>query len=185
MVVVNPTIRRIYMEGFPRPAGIVNEIVVHGTGGGQSAAGIIRWMEQGERAAQYRQGIALFHDLVDRDGTIHNIIDHARWVYHSGSGNHDRETIGIELVNPMAGNAGPYTDDQYDALGERILEIMETYPITAIAGHGYNQTKYSRKPKACPGEAFDWERLYDWLLDEGYVATLRGEYIFGIRRSAA
>ncbi len=160
-IIVNTTIRDKYHQGFDRDQPIT-EIVIHGTGGGANAQGLINWMLNGERAAEYQKGVGLFHYLNDRNGDIYEIIDPARWVYHSSSGIHDKYTIGIEHINPNPKNAAEYTDAQYTALEELILKLLDDYPlINTIVGHVQNTLKYSgpKYVKApCPGN-FNWTRL--------------------------
>jgi N-acetyl-anhydromuramyl-L-alanine amidase AmpD len=158
---INRTIREKYTPGFLRPSKPI-EIVIHGTGGGASADVMIKWIEAGERATEYVKGIALFHYLVDFDGTTTEIISPDNWVYHSSSGSHDQLTIGIELMNKSAGNTNGYTDLQYGCLFNLITDLMDKYPIKSIVGHGYNDLKYSGTDKACPGN-FDWARLGEFL----------------------
>jgi N-acetyl-anhydromuramyl-L-alanine amidase AmpD len=143
---------------FSRNIADITEIVCHGTAGGQSAKGIIKWMLSGEREEEYKKGIALFHYEIDRNGDIYQIIPDLNWVYHSSSGRHDKKTIGIELVNPVIENKGKYTIDQYNSLFSLIKRMMQLYPIDHIAGHGGNKLKYSGSYKNCPGE-FDWVLL--------------------------
>jgi len=142
---------------FERPLGSIREIIIHGTGGGKNEESIINWMLSGERAAEYKKGIALYHYSIDRDGSVTQIIPDNYFVYHSSSGAHDRVTIGIELLNPYVDNHGGYTDEQYVSLLNLINGLKEKYPITVIAGHGATGNKYSNKPKNCPGEFFDWD----------------------------
>ena len=102
-IIVNTSIREKYMAGFPRP-GQVTEIVIHGTGGGSTSKAMINWIMGGEREKEYRRGIALFHYLIGREGGITEIINPSKWVYHSSSGIHDKETIGIDHINLDAKN---------------------------------------------------------------------------------
>ena len=158
------------MAGFDRKDS-PTEIVIHGTGGGASAAALIDWMRSGERAKDYSRGIGLFHYLNDFDGSITEIIDPKKWVYHSTSGQHDALTIGIENMNKSPHNDNGYTDKQYTALFELIDELMKKYSIKSIVGHGYNGKKYSNLDKNCPGN-FDWQKLGKHLSDKG----VRTEY---------
>ena len=153
-----------------RDTAIVNEIVIHGTAGG-SCKGIQNWMLGGERAKEYYRGIALFHYLVGRDGEIVQIINPNYWVYHSSSGKHDKETIGIELVNNSAKNDNPYTEKQYKALYKLIFdELFVKFPITRICTHNYNVMKYAKRKRICPGPKFDWNRLDDELKKRGFAS---------------
>ncbi len=148
-------------ENFIRSLLDITEIVVHGTGGGQSAPAILKWMENGERSVQYRKGVALFHYEIDRNGDIYQVIPPSYWVYHSSCGKHDKCTVGIELVNPKVENLGGYTDKQYESLIEFFKDHISDYfvNVKSIVSHGYNKQKYSGKYKNCPGQEFDWDRL--------------------------
>jgi N-acetyl-anhydromuramyl-L-alanine amidase AmpD len=137
----------------------IEEIIVHGTGGGVSASAIINWMLGGERKAEYERGIALFHYEIDRNGDVYQIISPKYWCYHSSSGRHDKKTIGIELVNPIKENHGSYMIQQYNSLCNLIKMFMTTYDLKVIAGHGATKQKYSGGYKNCPGEKFEWSIL--------------------------
>lgn len=158
IIIKDDRIREIWHRGFNREK-TPNEIVIHGTGGG----GTYQWVLQGGRKELYRRGIALFHYLIERDGSVTEIIDPDRWVYHSSSGKHDEKTIGIELVNPKSNNSAPYTDEQYKALFGLVIDyLMEKYPISVIVSHNHNKRVFSKGKKKCPGN-FDWKLLKDEL----------------------
>jgi hypothetical protein len=137
----------------------ITEVVIHGTGGGLSAKGIINWMLGGERASQYVKGVALFHYEIDLNGDVYQILDDKYWVWHSTSGKHDKNTIGIELVNTSSENKGGYQIEQYEALIKVLKLLLPKYPITKIGGHGAVQKKFSGGYKLCPGHLFDWGML--------------------------
>lgn len=146
-------------EEFERNLDLIYEIVLHGTAGGRTASGMLRWMLTGERAKEYRRGVALYHDLLDRNGDVYAIIPYHYWVYHSSSGKHDKRTIGIEMINPEKDNDSEYTNEQYEGLFKHIEYLLSVIPsIKSIVGHGSNKLKYSGKYKECPGN-FDWDRL--------------------------
>lgn len=150
-------------DGFKNPEAII----LHGTGG----SGTLEYVRLGlERMNQYIRGIGLFHDLIERDGTLWNIIDWDRWVFHSTSYVEDRATIGIELLNPSYYNADGYTFSQYNSLMTHIFDfLLVKYPsIHIIASHDRYAKKYSnRKPKPCPGPLFDWDRLESEMRNRG------------------
>jgi N-acetyl-anhydromuramyl-L-alanine amidase AmpD len=164
---IDLAIRNKWHKGFERPVH-PSEIVIHGTGGG----GTYSYILNGGRADEYRRGIALFHYLVDRDGTVTEIIDPDRWVYHSSAGRHDSKTIGIELLNPSRANDEEYTDKQYTALGLLLQELMERYTIRVIRGHSRSYEMFNGKTKPnpqCPGN-FNWDYITNQLE--------LGEYIY-------
>jgi N-acetyl-anhydromuramyl-L-alanine amidase AmpD len=192
MIVRNTSIRDKYTRGFERSAP-PRAIIIHGTGGG----GTLKWMENAAesrdgrdrvRAARYRRGIGLFHYLVERDGTAVEVIDPAMWVAHSTSGDYDRGTVGIELLNPGFTNAAEYTEHQYAGLFSLVDMLMSMFPIRTIAGHHVTAVRYSGPASRkglppCPGN-FDWERLCMHLSSGGFLFRRGREMIDDIRRDA-
>jgi len=164
-IIVDKQVRTKYQKGWIKKIREIpiDEIVIHGTAGGNSAESLLLWMLNGQRAKEYYKGIALFHYLIDRaDSNIVEVLDPSYWVYHSSSGKLDRKTIGIELINPSKTNREPYTEEQYTLLFDLIFKhLLPTYPtITQIVSHDYNILTYSGKPpKGCPGAGFDWSLL--------------------------
>ena len=149
-------------KGFDRNGQQITEVVIHATGG----IGAIRYVEGGERKAEYLQGIALFHYCVESAGSVVQIVDDDRWVYHSSSGGYDAGTIGIETENDRIN--GTFNAAQIEILQTLIFEqLMAAYPIKTISTHSYNFEHYSpdafRKwaqdhgqPYSCPGSSFPW-----------------------------
>jgi len=167
-------------------------IVLHGTGGGDTSEGIIKWMLSGgqlsngkSRKKQYKRGVALFHYLIDRRGKIVEIIDPDRWVFHSLSWTKDRFTIGIELVNPHPNNGDPYNSQQYESLFYLIFDhLFNKYPINTIVSHQRMAYKYSGKEKNCPGN-FDYNKLEDELTNRDYIYSHNPNYesYWGIQKN--
>ncbi len=147
--------------GFKRNLGI-NEIVVHGTGGGSSAEALMNWIISGERQESYQDGIGLFHFIIDYDGTVYQIAPVDIWFYHSSCMGHDALTIGVELMNKSVVNKNEYTEQQYIALSNLIYKFAFMSENFRIVGHDYNGLYYSHLVKGCPGN-FDFEKLYDML----------------------
>jgi len=169
---IEKRIREKYHQGFEREISDINTVVIHGTAGGNSAKGLIKWMLSGEREEQYKRGIALFHYLIDKNGKIYEIINPDRWVYHSSSGSQDQHTIGIELINSGKNNEEEYTTKQYIALWKLLFgKIGEKYNIKRIIGHGAQKRKWSGGYKNCPGN-FEWfylgaaVKLYDYKISD-------------------
>jgi hypothetical protein len=153
-------------EKFKRTNEDITEIVVHGSGGHDTATGIIGWMLNGglmadgtTREKDYRKGISLFHTEIDRNGDVYNILSPLYWCYHSSSGQHDKCSIGIELVSIKPDNKAIYSDEQYSSLYEMIDAYLGVFPIKTIVGHGFNKKKYKGGYKNCPGTYFDWNKL--------------------------
>ena len=148
---------------FARELDDIEEIVIHGTGGGVNAIGMLKWMlSPGGRIEEYKRSVGLFHFLIDRGGEIIQLYDITRWMYHSSSGAHDKATIGIEMINPSTNNATEYSSEQYTALVYLIANITKTAKIKTIVGHGYNKKKFTGGFKNCPGR-FDWVSLVELL----------------------
>jgi len=164
-IIVDRQIRTKYQQGWINKIrkNDITELVLHSTAGGLSAEGLLKWILSGERSKEYYKGIALFHYLIDRDEPhIVEVIDPSYWVYHSSSGTHDKETIGIEMLNPSKTNRAPVTENQYTLLFNLIFKhLLPTYPtIKSIVSHDHNMQFYSKlTPKGCPGSGFDWTRL--------------------------
>ena len=152
----------MYHKGFKRDINDISEAVIHATHG-KSANGLLSWMIGGERAAQYKKGIALFHFLIGRLGEVYQIAPVARWYYHSSSGKHDKQTIGIELLNSLPNNEGDFTERQYVALEDLLFNVLfpNCKKIRRIVSHDYNYNTYSNNRKGCPGKNFSWTQMRD------------------------
>jgi hypothetical protein len=156
-----------------RDKSLINEITIHGTAGASNAKTLISWMigpKNGvaERNAEYVKSIALFHYLLDRDGTIYQIIDPLYWVYHSSSSINDKFTIGIECIKPDPTNMCDLTELQYQGLFSLIFDyLMVEFPISRIASHNYRARKYKGYGWNCP-KTFDWKRLSMELTQHNY-----------------
>lgn len=189
-IIVDRQVRQKYQRGWvnkPREASLpVTEFVVHGTAGGTDVNAFLRWMMNGERAAEYLKGIALFHYFIGRGGEIVEIIDPQFWVWHSSSGRHDKQTIGVELINPSKINDAVYTDAQYTALVALIVhETLPAYPaLTRIVSHNVNQQTYSPSygGKQCPGKGFDWKRFATLLQKAGVKIKNQGFEVIELDR---
>jgi len=155
-------ISEAWHKGFARKTDDINEVVVHGTGGGTNGKVFLNWMATQGRPDEYSRGIGLFHFLIDTDGTVYQTAHLDRWYYHSSSGQHDKQTIGIELLNSNQNNEAEYTSFQYKALVELLSDLFRSYKITDIVSHNFNKYKYSNGNKNCPGN-FDWDHLHDVL----------------------
>jgi len=185
MITINEELRHFY-PCLEREKEDVNEIILHGTGGSESATGLIRWMlSEDGRHKEYAQSIALFHYIIDRKGEIIQLYDPwSSWMFHSSSRFHDKNTIGIEMCNPDKKNQAEYTKEQYIYVVELFKELYEIQPIEKISGHTVTAIKYSGKPNAtpCPGN-FDWKRLCDMLAKESFIFDFEDQRIFNIKKS--
>ena len=177
--VITHDVENIYQGGIAgkvRDLNSVTEVVVHGTGGGSTPDALVSWVLGGERRADYEMGISLFHYTIGRDGKVIQILDPKYWCYHSSSGQHDAETIGIELLNPDSGNHGTYTDEQYKSLNTLIFKYLKPRMngINHIVSHKFNYEKFSGGTKNCPGEGFDWNRIVLYASSKGKNAQYTG-----------
>lgn len=152
-----------------RPLDKVNEIVIHHTAGDGSWNGLKKWMlsESCERKEQFKKFIGLTHYYINKDGSVWQPFFLDTWLYHSCSGKHDKETIGIELVH----SAGDFAESQYEALTGLIEHITKQCPITRIVSHDYNYKHYSGKAKGCPSAWFNWTELKSRLDEKGLNFT--------------
>jgi len=176
-IIIDRQVRTKYQAGWIHKVRTnpITEIVLHGTAGGMSAEGLLLWILSGERAKEYYKGIALFHYIIDRtESNIVEVIDPSYWTYHSSSGVHDKETIGVEMVNPSKTNREPFTDNQYKLVFNLIFKhLLPTYStIDKIVSHDHNMKVYSgMPPKGCPGSGFDWTLLEKELTKNGKKFT--------------
>jgi hypothetical protein len=167
-----------WSKGFNRVIDDVEELVIHGTGGGISVKALLQWIINGERAKSYKQGIGLFPFAIDLDGTLYQLINNPgiHWFYHSNSHIHDKKTIGVELLNKSSQNANDYTDAQYETLYWLAFEYMPYYfkNYSRIVGHDYNYNKYAHNKKGCPGTGFDWSNLESKMLQKNIEFETEG-----------
>lgn len=191
-IIIDKNIRTKYKVGWinhvrKKP---ITEIVIHGTGGGTTTQGFLKWMYDGERAADYVKGVGLFHFFVGKDGAVVETLDTEYWVWHSTSDGHDENTIGIECLNSSKSNRDPYTDVQYNSLFKLIFEhLVPLYPtINRITSHKYNILKYNSPSvaqkylKDCPGNGFDWTKLDAVLKKYGYTFSVDGNLRYNIKK---
>ncbi len=101
------------------------------------------------------------HCLIRRNGEIIQYVPFNKRAWHAGvSSWQGREqcndfSVGIELEGT---DEIPYTDNQYNRLGELINALREAYPsISPHAVTGHEHIAPGRKTD--PGPAFDWQRL--------------------------
>ena len=155
-------------HGYARAIADINEITVHGSGGGSSSMALLNWMssENCERKELYKKGIGLFPYTIDFNGDIYNLMPVNNWYYHSDAGQHDSHTIGIEMMNSGQGNSGKYTNVQYASLFELMSDLCSKYPITDIHSHDANRRMFSNMPqKPCPGMNFNWSQLEEYVTE--------------------
>ena len=149
----------------------VTEIVIHHTAGDGSWKALKNWIlsDTCERKAMFKKFVALTHFYIDKDGTINQIYFLDRWTYHSCSGKHDKQTVGIEMVH----SKGEFKEAQYNSLADLIQHITTICPVKTIVSHDYNYMTYSKKAKGCPGNDFKWGKLDEMLKARGITLNIR------------
>ncbi len=107
------------------------------------------------------------HLLIDREGALTQFVSFNDRAWHAGESRFRGRTrcndfaIGIELEGT---DTDPYSAPQYAALAAVTAALIAAYPgigTRTIAGH----SDVSPGRKTDPGPAFDWQRLYDGLLE--------------------
>ncbi len=107
------------------------------------------------------------HLLIDREGGLTQFVSfndrawHAGESFFRGRARCNDFAIGIELEGT---DMDPYTEVQYAALAAVAAALVSAYPGISprtIAGH----SDVAPGRKTDPGPAFDWQRLYDGLID--------------------
>jgi hypothetical protein len=171
-------IRNKWHSGYERTKPVI-WFVIHGTAGG----GTLHWIrnivkENSQRGKAYKKGIGLFHYLIERDGTIWEVINPDKWIWHASIGSFDGGTIGVELLNPSYKNTDSYTSQQYDSLLNLYNYLRsDKYPeMDVMISHNrakikINNGKYGGK--ACPGPGFDWT-LWKNMVGELYSYNHNG-----------
>ncbi len=113
--------------------GAIDSIVIHGTGG-STATGAISTLQNPSKTVSA-------HYVVDKDGTIYQLVKEEDTAYHATWFN--SRSIGIEVVQaklekPTDGNYyEPYTPEQLAATKELVLDISRRYgiPPESILSH--------------------------------------------------
>ena len=105
------------------------------------------------------------HFLIERDGQITQFVSCNDRAWHAGQSTFNERSacndfsIGIELEGT---DDVPYTDSQYQALGELTHTLRTHYRLEHVRGHCH----IAPTRKTDPGSAFDWARyakLGSWL----------------------
>jgi len=127
------------------------------------------------------------HYMIDRDGTIYELVPDDRVAYHAGKGEIPKEpqytdrlnhySIGIELLaigakEEMASMIDAetydkiseehigYTDEQYEALDALIDVLVARHPtLEKTRDHIIGHDEYAPERKTDPGSLFDWGKI--------------------------
>lgn len=142
----------------------VSFIVIHITGGNRLSSAINTFMHPnpigGKRSAHY---------IIDRDGTIVQMVNETNISWHTGDGN-NHESIGIEhICSPHS----QITDLQYAASAALVQHLCNKYGIPVIhnttprAGGiiGHCEIAPGVHP-GCPNSVWNWNRYID-LVETG------------------
>lgn len=106
------------------------------------------------------------HYLVDRDGSIYQMVDESLRAWHAGVGSWrgqndiNSRSIGIEIVNvgeDAEGNREPFPDVQIESVISLCKDIQGRYDIAPENIVGHADIAPSRKQD--PGEAFPFKKL--------------------------
>lgn len=111
-----------------------------------------------------RSGVSC-HYLVDRDGTIYQLVADGRRAWHAGrSALHgvptdmNARSIGIEIVNRGDGKT-PFTEAQYRALEQLVPWLAKTHDVPMRNLVGHKDVAIPPGRKSDPAENFDFNRI--------------------------
>lgn len=112
------------------------------------------------------------HFLIERDGGITQFVSCNERAWHAGQSTFNDQSacnnfsIGIELEGT---DDLPYTNNQYQALGELTQTLKAHYPLKHVRGHCH----IAPTRKTDPGPAFDWGRYA--ILGNWHISQLPNE----------
>jgi N-acetylmuramoyl-L-alanine amidase len=129
-----------------------NLVIIHHTSNATSAQAL-RTLTTPERKVSA-------HYLIDRDGTIVQLVSESDRAWHAGLSwwggitDVNSASLGIELDNT---GSEPFADAQIDALLALLTDIRQRYPIPTANFIGHGDVAPARK--ADPSPLFPWARL--------------------------
>ena len=129
-----------------------NLVIIHHTSNATSAQAL-RTLTSPERKVSA-------HYLIDRDGSIVQLVRESDRAWHAGLSwwggitDVNSASIGIELDNT---GSEPFADAQIDALLALLADIRQRYPIPTANFIGHGDVAPTRK--ADPSMLFPWDRL--------------------------
>lgn len=133
----------------------ISMIVVHGTGT-MSDSSALDWISRKESKVSY-------HYLIAKDGEIYQLVKDEHKAWHAGKSSYNFREVG-NSVNPISigvaltgDGSQPYTDAQYEALGNLLADLMAKYRIPPTDVRGHNEVSPGRKTD--PYHVFDWHRV--------------------------
>jgi len=127
-------------------------VVLHFTAMQDSAAALARLSSPAHEVSA--------HYLIDRDGTLFQLVEEQRRAWHAGAGSWggagdvNSRSIGIELDND---GRSPFAAPQIDRLEQLLGTLLRRWQIPPKGVIGHSDLAPTRK--ADPGRRFDWRRL--------------------------
>jgi len=164
---VDTTTYRLTNQAQPkRPIENIDTIVIHHTGG-STAKSAVHGLNDKNLSAHY---------LIDKDGTIHQLVPDNKRAEHAGksampgeetkNGKINTRSIGIEIVNEGNGK-DPFTDEQYKSLANLTAFLATEYKVPTKNILGHNEVSRAGKTDPDP-QTFDYKKLANGMLDAGW-----------------
>ncbi len=97
-----------------------------------------------------------YHYVIDKDGTIYQLVPEAYMAWHAKGANFD--SIGISLVNTGYAN-DQYTEAQYESLNELLKDIIGRYPNLELDNQHIFAHYEVSNVKWDPSPNFDWAKI--------------------------
>ncbi|MCB9352146.1 MAG: DUF2272 domain-containing protein [Lewinellaceae bacterium] len=149
----------------PRPIRrvVIHALAVAPSGSLSGVQQIVRnWQRPGRQASA--------HYLVDRDGTITQMVTEANVAFHVGNPAGNRDSIGIEHAD-VCNDPAPLTTILYEKSAELIRDIARRHGFApgprTVVGHS------SIGAHRDPGPYWDWEYYYMLLRWDGITPSLK------------
>lgn len=157
LYLTKPAVIQAPSPNYDSRAGVdVDTIVLHHTASKSSASDL-----QAMRSASFDVSA---HFLVDRDGTIYQLVDENKRAWHAGESqlhgvrtDVNSRSIGIEIVNDGRGQS--FTSEQYAALNQLVPYLAAKFDVPSrnIVGHKEVAIPVGRKSDPAPN--FDFDRV--------------------------
>lgn len=138
----------------PRGGEEVSLIVLHHTGSASVVSDLATLRSSSSRVSA--------HFLLDRDGTIYELVNESESAWHAGKSNFrgrsnvNRYSIGIELCN-LGDGVEPFTEQQYVSLERLLRYLVAKHGIASDHLVGHRDVSPGRKID--PADNFDWDRV--------------------------
>jgi N-acetylmuramoyl-L-alanine amidase len=137
----------------------IDTIVLHHTAS-NNGKGDISWLRNPDSKVSS-------HYVVDKDGTISQLVSDDRKAWHAGKAGMpgkgisdvNARSIGIEIVND--GKGTPFTEAQYKALEKLVPYLADKYKVPESSILGHKDVARPKGRKDDPASNFDWSRVRD------------------------